>query len=538
MDRTVRKILTFSTDQTPVTNNSPIMSSGGYTDFMGRAFGQLYIHPVGHSTPGQRVSEESVLSSSSQSSQYLEDLYLSFQADTLSESQSNATLNLQATRANNVTQNMHYGYSNPTKGVNISLSNALSQGQTHSPFIRKVTNTGNQTENNAFSLNTNVGDLLLQPCSTAQIWGQSGNTLSNPIHSQVHYSDRYQLFGAQGQTQAPAVTSSQRNIPEPMTQAMPQYMLSAHLNFKENNNEYASCSRQQEQLQQQFTQQMIKDQKEELLRRQHHIALILQQQEQQWQQLQQQKYANVAQHASHDNIPLQQELPQAHNTANFYMNPVSLQAPQHMNGLSQTAFIDGHGYATTNPEANCNFLEEKHIHMASSSQHGPVYTSNSLQKNPSLQINASNPEMQGQYLPIPTTVDRNTTSLGAQQIQTTSNTRQPVIVSSTEHMNFSPANSGQGLGIQFPPTSNVGCMSGNEPNAQNTVDERQNSKLTAVQSQLQSSSARRKEIQPDNFDGSGATEWPDYIIHFEQCAEWNQWNEFQKAQMLTIHLRG
>ena len=163
-----------------------------------------------------------------------------------------------------------------------------------------------------------------------------------------------------------------------------------------------------------------------------------------------------------------------------------------MNRLSETAFIDGYGYATTNPEANCNFLEEKHIHRASSFQHGPVYTSNSLQQNPSLEINASNPEMQGQYLPIPATVDRNTASLGAQQIQTTSNTRQPVIVSNTEHRNLSPANLGQGLGIQFPPTSNVGCMSGNEPNTQNTVDGQQNSKLTVAQSQLQSSSARIK----------------------------------------------
>ena len=94
MDRTVRKTLTFSTDQTPVTNNSPIMSSAGYTDFMDRAFGQLYNHPVGHSTPGQGVGEESVLSSISLSSQYSGDLYLSFQADTLSESQSNAALNL------------------------------------------------------------------------------------------------------------------------------------------------------------------------------------------------------------------------------------------------------------------------------------------------------------------------------------------------------------------------------------------------------------------------------------------------------------
>ena len=48
----------------------------------------------------------------------------------------------------------------------------------------------------------------------------------------------------------------------------------------------------------------------------------------------------------------------------------------------------------------------------------------------------------------------------------------------------------------------------------------------------------KKEIYPDNFDGSSKTEWTDYIVHFEQVASWNQWSEVQKAQMLSIHLRG
>ena len=48
----------------------------------------------------------------------------------------------------------------------------------------------------------------------------------------------------------------------------------------------------------------------------------------------------------------------------------------------------------------------------------------------------------------------------------------------------------------------------------------------------------KKEIYPDNFDGSNKTEWSDYIVHFEQAASWNQWTDAQKAQMLSIHLRG
>ena len=48
----------------------------------------------------------------------------------------------------------------------------------------------------------------------------------------------------------------------------------------------------------------------------------------------------------------------------------------------------------------------------------------------------------------------------------------------------------------------------------------------------------KTEVHPDNFDGSGKTEWSDYLVHFEQCAKWNQWSDAQKAQMLSIHLRG
>ena len=48
----------------------------------------------------------------------------------------------------------------------------------------------------------------------------------------------------------------------------------------------------------------------------------------------------------------------------------------------------------------------------------------------------------------------------------------------------------------------------------------------------------KKEVHPDNFDGSGKTEWSDYLVHFEQCTWWNQWSDAQKAQMLSILLRG
>ena len=49
---------------------------------------------------------------------------------------------------------------------------------------------------------------------------------------------------------------------------------------------------------------------------------------------------------------------------------------------------------------------------------------------------------------------------------------------------------------------------------------------------------RNKMLEPETFDGTSKTEWSDYIIHFEQIAEWNNWSASQKARMLTIKLRG
>ncbi|CAC5403951.1 unnamed protein product [Mytilus coruscus] len=47
---------------------------------------------------------------------------------------------------------------------------------------------------------------------------------------------------------------------------------------------------------------------------------------------------------------------------------------------------------------------------------------------------------------------------------------------------------------------------------------------------------RRKQKEPDSFDGK-CSEWVDYIIHFEQVASWNQWND-RKRHNSTMCLRG
>ena len=65
-----------------------------------------------------------------------------------------------------------------------------------------------------------------------------------------------------------------------------------------------------------------------------------------------------------------------------------------------------------------------------------------------------------------------------------------------------------------------------------------NSKTNQGSVQQPQQFTKRKEIQPDNFDGSGKIEWSDYLVHFELCAAWNQWSDSQKAQMISIHLRG
>ncbi|CAC5394892.1 unnamed protein product [Mytilus coruscus] len=47
----------------------------------------------------------------------------------------------------------------------------------------------------------------------------------------------------------------------------------------------------------------------------------------------------------------------------------------------------------------------------------------------------------------------------------------------------------------------------------------------------------RKLKEPDLFDGI-RTEWPDYICHFEQVAQWNRWSESETAAQLAMSLRG
>lgn len=46
-----------------------------------------------------------------------------------------------------------------------------------------------------------------------------------------------------------------------------------------------------------------------------------------------------------------------------------------------------------------------------------------------------------------------------------------------------------------------------------------------------------KEKEPEKFDGI-STDWQDYIISFEQVADWNNWNERERAQQLIMCLKG
>lgn len=45
-----------------------------------------------------------------------------------------------------------------------------------------------------------------------------------------------------------------------------------------------------------------------------------------------------------------------------------------------------------------------------------------------------------------------------------------------------------------------------------------------------------KQKEPQTFDG--VTDFQDYILHFEQVAKWNGWNDHEKAQQLSMCLRG
>ena len=41
---------------------------------------------------------------------------------------------------------------------------------------------------------------------------------------------------------------------------------------------------------------------------------------------------------------------------------------------------------------------------------------------------------------------------------------------------------------------------------------------------------------PDQFNGNGS--WPEFISHFEICADLNEWSNRQKAQYLSVSLTG
>jgi hypothetical protein len=46
----------------------------------------------------------------------------------------------------------------------------------------------------------------------------------------------------------------------------------------------------------------------------------------------------------------------------------------------------------------------------------------------------------------------------------------------------------------------------------------------------------KPKVMPGHFDGTGC--WPDYIVHFEVCAQLNGWDQANKAAYLAVSLRG
>ncbi|XP_071092639.1 uncharacterized protein [Haliotis cracherodii] len=46
-----------------------------------------------------------------------------------------------------------------------------------------------------------------------------------------------------------------------------------------------------------------------------------------------------------------------------------------------------------------------------------------------------------------------------------------------------------------------------------------------------------REVRPDVFDGK-TCDWQDFLVHFEQVAAWNEWTSGEKAQQLTMCIRG
>ncbi|XP_046378004.1 uncharacterized protein LOC124150124 [Haliotis rufescens] len=58
-----------------------------------------------------------------------------------------------------------------------------------------------------------------------------------------------------------------------------------------------------------------------------------------------------------------------------------------------------------------------------------------------------------------------------------------------------------------------------------------------VLSEFEKTRVSHREVRPDKFDGTSC-DCQDYIVHFEQVASWNGWTEYEKAQQLSMFLRG
>ena len=124
-----------------------------------------------------------------------------------------------------------------------------------------------------------------------------------------------------------------------------------------------------------------------------------------------------------------------------------------------------------------------------------------------MQAKADNHEAERQYTTV--SMDQNTISQGAQIPTCMQNTT----LTSTSQVNPPAGNVFQSS--QFSTKSNVGCRSDSDQKAPSTVEGQQNinpnNALTAEQqSTPMQTSTRKKEIQPDNFDGVGTTEWSGY----------------------------
>ena len=98
---------------------------------------------------------------------------------------------------------------------------------------------------------------------------------------------------------------------------------------------------------------------------------------------------------------------------------------------------------------------------------------------------------------------------------------------------FSPISRGGGnslMGLDnIPPAQNLFESQGQHQDS--------GSYMTAPSSTWkQDSSYQRFKCKPERYDGTG--DWSDYLRHFQKVADWNGWNEVEKAAQLSMNLSG